>query len=94
MHNLIKIKRFYFKKYKKFSNKTNRILYSVARNRVIIKTRTLKKEKEANIAKNIKNNPKAFYQYIASKTKLKEGISELKKNDGNLTKNDPKNVKP
>ena len=44
--------------------------------------------KERNIAKLIKTNPKLFYQYVSSKTKPREQISNLKKPDGTLTEND------
>ena len=40
------------------------------------------------IATEAKTNPKAFWQYINSKRKCKEGISSLKKDDGTYTNND------
>ena len=46
----------------------------------------MKISKETNIAKNIKQNPKAFYQYVASKTLKKEGIAELENEKGELNK--------
>ena len=36
----------------------------------------------------IKTNPKLFYQYVSSKTKPRDHISNLKKPDGTLTEND------
>ena len=48
----------------------------------------MKINKETNIAKNIKQNPKAFYQYVASKTLKKEGVKELENDKGELTNND------
>ena len=48
----------------------------------------MKKNKENSIAQNIKNNPKAFYQYIASKSVKKEGVANLINSDGKLTNND------
>ena len=88
LHCLIKTKRYYFKLYKKFRNETNYLLYTSARNKVTTKVRSLRKVKEHKIAMTVKSNPKAFYQYIASKTTKKEGVSELIKSDGTLTKND------
>ena len=40
-------------------------------------TRQAQKQFENNLAKNSKENPKAIWQYIKSKSKLKEGITEL-----------------
>ena len=88
LHCLIKTKRYYFKLYKKFRNETNYLLYTTARNKVITKIRSQKKVKEHNIALTVKSNPKAFYQYVASKTTKKEGVSDLIKSDGTLTKDD------
>ena len=45
----------------------------------------MKINKEIKIAKTIKLNPKAFYQYVASKTTKREGIAELEDTNGNLT---------
>ena len=60
----------------------------MARNRVSSKIRKMNKNKENKIAKNIKSNPKAFYQYVASKTVKKEGIHNLINENGELTNND------
>ena len=40
------------------------------------------------MAKNIKQNSKASYQYIASKTFKKDGISDLINEEGNLSSDD------
>ena len=40
------------------------------------------------VAKYVKSNPKAFYQYVATKTKNKETIPNLLKTDGSFTEND------
>ena len=77
-----------FKLYKKYKTKTNLINYTQTRNKVSYKIKLLKQHKENKIAKNIKTNPKAFYQYIASKTIKKEGVSDLTDSNGNLTSND------
>ena len=88
LHFLLKNKRYYFKIYKKYRTATAFMNYNNARNQVSRKIKNMKKLKENKIAKNIKTNPKAFYQYIASKTIKKESISDLVKDDGNLTSND------
>ena len=85
LHYLLKEKRFIFKKYKKYKTKSLLYKYNHARNLVSSKIKLMKKDKENKIAKNIKKNPKAFYQYIASKTVFKEGVYELINEDGLIT---------
>ena len=62
-----KNKRYLFKIYKKYNTQSALNNYNAARNRVSYKIRLMKKSKECDIAKNIKKNPKAFYQYVSSK---------------------------
>ena len=85
---LLRDKRYLFKVYKKYKTKTSLYNYNLARNRVSYKIKSMKINKESKIAKNIKHNPKAFYQYIASKTLKKEGIAELENDMGELTNSD------
>ena len=88
LHYLLKDKRYTFKLYKKCNSKKNLYNYNLARNKVSNKIKQMKRDKENKIAKNIKINPKAFYQYIASKTIVKEGVHELVNEDGKLAHND------
>ena len=88
LHFLLKDKRYLFKRYKKYKTALNLLNYNIARNKVSKRIKLMKQKKENKIAKEIKCNPKAFYQYIASKTIKKEGVSELVNNEGNLTSND------
>ena len=88
LHYLLKEKRYLFKIYKRYRTKKSEYNYNIARNRVSSKIRKMNKNKENKIAKNIKTNPKAFYQYIASKTVKREGIYNLINEDGELTNND------
>ena len=88
LHCLLKDKRYLFKIYKKYRTKTAQYNYNIARNRVSLKIKLMKKSKENSIAKNIKNDPKNFYQYVASKTVKKEGIYDLIDKDGKLTSDD------
>ena len=88
LHFLLKDKRYLFKRYKKYKTTINLLNYNLARQKVSKKIKLMKKCKENKIAKEIKHNPKAFYQYIASKTVKKEGVAELVNKDGNLTSND------
>ena len=86
--HLTRLKRFYYKKYKKHRNMINYQLYCNSRERVNKALRKEKRNKEIHIAKNMKDNPKSFYQYINSKTTKRDNIPDLIKQDGNKTKND------
>jgi hypothetical protein len=88
LHFLLQRKRYLFKLYKKYRTKTNLNNYNAARNRVSYKIKQLKQDKESKIAKDIKLNPKAFYQYMASKMLKKEGVADLLKENGEFTTND------
>ena len=54
-----------------------RLKYNRQRNKVRKLTRQAKKEKELEIAKQVKSNPKIFWKYVNSKTKTRTGIGEL-----------------
>ena len=84
----IRLKRRAFKYYKKFPTTENYKTYVRYRNQVKWETRKAKRAREAKVAKDAKLNPKAFFQYVASKTKLKEAISNLTQKDGTLTEDD------
>ena len=86
--HLIREKRWYFKRYKKYRNQKNLQLYHIARAQVNKYLRLQKRNKEIRIAKQTKNNPKAFYQFISSKTTKKDSIPDLLKEDGTKTSND------
>ena len=72
---------------KKYPTKENYDYYAKARNQVKWESRKLVKFKEAQLAKDAKYNSKRFFQYVSSKTKPKETVSNLKKDDGTLTEN-------
>jgi hypothetical protein len=88
MLDKVRMKRRAFKMYKKYPTKANQDAYAKARNQVKWESRKLVMSKELHLAKEAKNNPKCFYQYVASKTKPKENVSNLLKEDGTLTQND------
>ena len=66
--------------------------YCKVRNQVRNLTRKAVINKEKEIAKEVKKNPKKFWQYTQSKTKTGTGISDLLMDEQNgteiLTKND------
>ena len=84
----IKLKRYAFKTYKKYPTVKNYNIYARYRNQVIWETRKAKIQKEIKVAKDSKENPKAFFQYVNTKLKPKENISNLVKDDGTLTESD------
>ena len=86
--HLTREKRHFYKKFKKCRSQSNYLLYSMARRKVLKHIRSTKRQKEIKIAKNIKSNPKTFYQYIASKSTKKDKIPDLIKQDGSRTTND------
>ena len=62
-----------YEKYKRLSNKVKSI------------TRKLTKAFEKNLAKKIKENPKAYWKYVNSKRKCKIKINSLLSPDGIIT---------
>ena len=58
------------------------------RNEATKGVRSAKRLFEKRLAEEIKDNPKSFWSYVRSKTKVKTGISDLDKEDGTRTKND------
>ena len=50
--------------------------------------RKAKREHERAIAKEAKENPKAFYKYARSKLKVNATVGDLKKANGSLAQND------
>ena len=56
--------------------------YKKARNRAIKAIRKAKRRLEASVAADSKKNPKAFWAYVNSKTKVRSGVCKLRKADG------------
>ena len=50
--------------------------------------RNAKKDYESEIMRSVKREPKKFYSYIKSKQKVNVRVSNLKKEDGTMTKDD------
>ena len=82
------LKRAAFKTFKKFPTPSNYHLYTRYRNQVKCEARKAKCQKEKEVAQFSKSNPKLFFQYVNSKIKPKENISNLLKEDGSLTEGD------
>ena len=88
----LRLKRKCFKQYKKHPTQRNHEAYVFYRNAVNKEVKKAKRKKERKVAKESKLNPKALYQYIASRTKPREAIPNLDKPDGTQTTNDAEKV--
>eukprot|EP00057_Strongylocentrotus_purpuratus_P009185 XP_011663659.1 PREDICTED: RNA-directed DNA polymerase from mobile element jockey-like [Strongylocentrotus purpuratus] len=62
--------------------------YIKLRNEATKDVRSAKIKFERRLAQEIKENPKGFWNYVRSKTKVKSGISDLIKEDGSKTTSD------
>ena len=81
-------KRKAFRYWKHYPSEHNKAIYISLRNRVNKEVRIANRNKEIEIALKSKKNPKALYQYIASKSKPKEPVARLVDQNGNFTEND------
>ena len=84
----VRLKRIAYKIYKKCRSAKNYNTYCKYRNQVKWETRKSVRAKEKKIAEQIKNNPKLFFQYVSSKLKSRDQISNLVMSDGKLTETD------
>ncbi len=63
-------------------------LYCKARNTATSEVRKAKRLFEQKLASEIKDNPKSFWKYVRAKTKVKQGVSDLLKEDGSYAHSD------
>ena len=77
-----------FKRYRHYSHTR----YAAARNDCNRKINSAKMLYERRLATECKDNSKAFWRYVQSKRKVREGISQTRKPSGELAENDAKNV--
>ena len=73
-----------WEKYRKKRNQHNLDNYRYHRNLSTTAVRTARLNYEKKLGSEVKTNPKAFYAYVRSNTKVKEGIAPLKDSNGNL----------
>ncbi len=66
--------------------------YCAIRNECTRKVKSAKTSFEAKLATECKTKPKAFWKYVQSKRKVKEGGSQLRKGNGLLAKNELEKV--
>ena len=73
-----------WKRYRANKNYNNLVEYKLALNKVTDSYRKAKSNFEGKLAKNIKSNPKAFYNYVRSQSKIKDKVGPLSDENGNL----------
>ena len=78
------------KAYKQFLNSRDGKEYSKARNLDKWKSKKAVRDFQKELSKLAKKTPKAFYKFASSKTKVRQGISDLEKPDGILTTSEEK----
>lgn len=74
--------------WKNNKNDENYREYVKFRNLAKIACRIAQRSQETKIAKEAKSNPKAFWNYVKSKTKTRTGVADLLKPDGTKTASD------
>ena len=74
-----------WRQYMKTKYRSDKLIYSRLRNQTRWICRKTLKLYEKKVAHNIKDNPKAFWQYVNSKLKHKEAVSDLKTESGVAT---------
>jgi len=80
----IRKKRATFNRYKETREGKDYLECTKARNAAKNEIRKAVRDYEKEIARKAKANPKAFYQYVNSKTKSQTRIAELKSDDGHV----------
>ena len=74
---LIKKKHRLWTRYLAHNNNELQKRYNKIRNQVRKETRARAAKKQQDIAKTVKDNPKAFWKYVNSKTKTNKAIGDL-----------------
>ena len=77
-----------WKKYQNCRSPASYQRYTRSRNKATYSVRKAKRNFERKIALDIKNDPKSFWNYVRSKTKVKTAVGNLLKPDGSMTNNE------
>jgi ribonuclease P/MRP protein subunit RPP40 len=89
--NAKKILRYRNKKWKKYKisgSESDFLLYKQARNKATTAMRKARYKFEKKLASKIKSDSKTFFKYVRSKSKTKDVVGPLKKNDGTVVNNE------
>ena len=84
----VRLKRRAWNRFRKNKSDENWHNYTKARNYATWETKQAKRAYEKSIAKNIKANPKCFWNMVREKTKVKQGISDLVTDKGDTITDD------
>ena len=76
--------------YRKCKTLDNLQQYKKAQNKAVAKFRQAKKDFEKKLTKQIKSDPKSFYAYVRSKSKIRDVIGPLRDSSNNLVTDDAK----
>ena len=88
VRDLLRDKKAAYRKYRKDKTEDSNNAYKAIRNKVkrgIIRDKRLFEQK---LAYDAKKNPKVFWSYVNSKSKLRQGVCELERLDGTLASDD------
>lgn len=87
---LKKVKKKYhaWKRYLATKDGEDYVRYTKERDELRQMTRKLSHDFEKDLADNIKKNPKAFWRYVNSKTKVRCGVDDLTREDGSIASSD------
>ena len=85
---VVKSKHKAWNKYLFTRKKSDYDAYSKIRNHSTSMVRKARQLFETNLASNIKNNPKKFWNYVNQTTKVKPGVSMLEREDGTVVEYD------
>ena len=69
-------------RYRQSKSYNDLVEYRRSQNKAVKEYRKAKKQFEKKLARDVKNNPKNFFAYCRSKTKVKETVGPLKNKDG------------
>ena len=71
-------------RYRQSKSYNDLVEYKIAQNKAVKEYRKAKRQFERKLAKDIKSNPKSFYAYVRSKTKVKEVVGPLRDTSNQL----------
>ena len=71
-------------RYRQSKSYNDLVEYKIAQNKAVKEYSKAKKQFERKLAKDIKSNPKSFYAYVRSKTKVKEVVGPLRDTSNQL----------
>ena len=71
-------------RYRQSKSYNDMVEYKIAQRKAVKEYKKAKKQFERKLAKDIKTNPKSFYAYVRSKSKVKDSVGPLKDSNGNL----------